>query len=374
MYLPQIAIILNFQRHKADNSCSAAEFSELGNVSLPFVSVILPVYNEETLIVPKMENLLQSKYPKDRMQIIVVDGKSNDKTLQLARRYEKGDEVIIVQQEKREGVTEAVKKGVLLSKGEIIIMTDAEALFDPDAIRLVVQDLQDPEIGAVSGCQVLSNPASNFFTRMEQTYGRLYEKMRLAESCLCSTSHFKGELVGVRRSLYPLNLRPFKGLLDHGIAYRAICDEKIIFHDIATDNLGDRNLQKMQRGILVEEDLLQNKDMLFNPHFGLFGTVIMPANFLLHFAFPIVFIALLILSPFVLITLLSQYFLATVVLLAAGTAAVLFTRKNRVFFFLFFHSQIVLFIGMLHVIAGGHKFIKQVKGTRKIGAQQYTAK
>jgi biofilm PGA synthesis N-glycosyltransferase PgaC len=377
MYLPEIAIILNYRKRKVDFSSNGGKFSNLSNDSLPFVSIILPVYNEETLIVPKMENLLLLKYPRDRVQIIVVDGKSNDNTLQLARKYEKGSEVIVFQPDKREGVTDAVKKGVLRSKGDIIIMTDAEALFDQNAISLVVKDLEDSKIGAVSGCEVLSNPEGNTFTRMEKTYGSFYEKMRLAESYLYSTSHFKGELVGVRRSLYPFNLHPYKGLLDHGIAYnvirqgyRAICDEKIIFYDIATDNLGDRNLQKMQRAILVEEDLFQNIDMALNPKFGLFGTVIMPANLLTHFAFPILFIGLLVLAPFVVIQLLIHYLVGTVILLVAGTITALCIKRIRIFLFTFFHSQIVLFIGMLHLIFGKHKLIKQVKGTRRIGAQR----
>ena len=377
MYLPEIAIILNYRRQKVTCSSNCLNLSKDDNDFLPFVSIILPVYNEETLIAPKMENLLQLKYPRDRIEIIVVDGKSTDNTLQLARKYEKGSEVIVFQQEKREGVTEAVKKGVLMSKGDIIIMTDAEALFDQNAVSQVVKDFEDPKIGAVSGCQVLSNPDSNSFTHMEKTYGSLYEKMRLSESYLYSTSHFKGELVGVRRRLYPLNLHPYKGLLDHGIAYnvirqgyRAVCDEKIIFYDIATDNLGDRNLQKMQRAILVEEDLLQNIDMTLNPKFGLFGTIIMPANLLLHFAFPILFIALLAITPFVLIQLLIHYLVGTIILLLAVTITALSTKRIRIFLFTFFHSQIVLFIGMLHLVFGKHKFVKQVKGTRKIGAQR----
>jgi len=377
MYLPQIAIILNYRRRKVSSSSDGNNFSKLSGDSLPSVSIILPVYNEQALIVPKIENLLQLKYPKDRLQIIVVDGKSDDNTLQLVRKYEKESDLIVFQQEKREGVTEAVKKGFLMSKGDIIVMTDAEALFDQNAVSLVVKDFEDPKIGAVSGCQVLSNPDSNSFTQMEKTYGGLYERMRLAESYLYSTSHFKGEFVAVRRSLYPLNLHPYKGLLDHGIAYnairqgyKAICDEKIIFYDIATDNLGDRNLQKTQRAILVEEDLVQNRDMLLNPKFGLFGTVIMPANILLHFAFPILFIGLLVLAPFVVIQLLTYYLVATVILLAAGTIIVFCIKPIRIFVFTFFHSQIVLFIGMFHLLFGKHKLIKQVKGTRRIGAQQ----
>jgi hypothetical protein len=94
----------------------------------------------------------------------------------------------------------------------------------------------------------------------------------------------------------------------------------------------------------------------------------------MHFAFPVLFIALLVLTPFALFTLLSQFFLPTMILIAAASVTILLTKSNRVLFFLFIHSQIVLFIGMLHVISGRHKFIKQVKGTRKIGAQQYTAK
>jgi cellulose synthase/poly-beta-1,6-N-acetylglucosamine synthase-like glycosyltransferase len=369
LYVPELLIVFYFGRKRKTNT-----EQKMTPKNLPTVSIVLPVYNEESLIKPKMENMLQLSYPKELLEIIIVDGNSHDRTPEIVRTF-CGDRVKLIEQKVREGVTDGVKRGVSATTGEIIVMTDAEALFDPDAIRLLVENFEDPSVGAISGRQVLVNPKINNVTMMETAYRNFHERMRAAESRLYSTSHFKGELVAVRRDLFPFDMSPTVGALDRGIAFnvirkgfRAIIDDRAVFQDISTEHLKDRNRQKVQRGTLLQENILQNRDMLFGSTFNKFGGFILPSNFLVYIIFPIVFVVALVLAPFGLLDL-YLYSPLVVYIVLAGLLALFVPKRIRSFVFVFFHSQFMLLIGLKRIaISGKPKYIKQVEGTRKIRA------
>jgi cellulose synthase/poly-beta-1,6-N-acetylglucosamine synthase-like glycosyltransferase len=333
------------------------------------------VYNEEKVIKAKIENMLQLNYPKENLEIIVVDGNSKDHTGDIVNSFSK-DGVRLIKETTRGGNTGAVKTGVSSSKGDIVVMSDAEALFDLDAIKLLVETFEDPSIGVVSGGQVLVNPNSNTVTEMEGTYSSFHEKMAIAEGNIQSTFHTKGELLAFRKEVFPFDAPNFKGSIDIDIAFqavrkglRAVYDDKVIFHDISPDRLSDRNRQKMQRGTLLQESVLQNLDMLFNRSFKKFGTLIAPSNFFIYILFPVVFLIGLIATPFGLIDLYFYSPLATYVVLI-GLLLIFIIKKSRIFVFSFVHAQFMLLIGLVRIgITGKPKFTKQVEGTRKIASQ-----
>jgi biofilm PGA synthesis N-glycosyltransferase PgaC len=371
LYIPEMLIVFYFGPRRMNSTKAKA-----GKKNLPMVSIILPVFNEEKLIKTKIRNMLELNYPKELFEIIIIDGNSSDGTVDIVSEFRR-DGVQLIEQETRDGNTGAVKMGVSLSKGDIIVMSDAEALFDLDSIRFMVGIFEDPLIGAVSGRQVLINPTSNLVTKMEMTYGSFFEKMAKAESCMYSTLHTKGELVAFRKNVFPFDYPPAKGSIDIGIAFeavrkgfRTVTDDKVVFHDVSPDRLRDRNRQKMQRATLVQESLLLNNDMLFNPAFKTFGKVILPSNFFVYIIFPIVFLIGLVLTPFALIDLFSYSSLITYIFLF-GFLMLLLIKRPKVFIFTFIHSQIMLLVGLIRIgIIGKPKFTKQVEGTRKIASQK----
>jgi len=347
----------------------------------PQISVILPVYNEEKVIKAKIQNLLELDYPSDSMEIIVVDGCSTDRTAEIVEAF-KDERIKLIRQKEREGVTEAVKAGVQSTKGEIIVMTDAEAAFESNALRFLVEDLSNPDVGAVTGIEVIVNPSQNIFTQMESIYRKFYHMSSIAESIAYSTSiGFRGEFVGVRKELFPMTVNSGRGILDVEIAlgvmrkgYRAICDKRIKFFGLAADNLEDRNRQKIQRATLNQETILQNIDFLFRPKFKTFGLITFPSNFVMYFISPFVFLILLCMFPLLIINWLihSQIvihpqiltFIFIVIVLSLVFAR---TRAHKclVFILAFFHAQFSLAIGVLRLFWGRPKFLSQVRSTRK---------
>jgi cellulose synthase/poly-beta-1,6-N-acetylglucosamine synthase-like glycosyltransferase len=273
----------------------------------------------------------------------------------------------LVQNERREGVTQATKDGVQVSTGDVIVLTDTEAMFEDTALQLLADDLKNPAIGAITGVEEIVNSKDNLVTQMEHTHRSFYNLFSISESIVCSTSYFRGEFAAIRKHLFPMNVDSDKGILDIEIAlsairsgYRAKCDPRIKFYGLATDRLNDRNRQKIQRATLDQECILKNRDLLFTPNF--YGRVIFPTKFAIHIISPILFFVSALLFP---VALLELPWTIDVFVLGAFAVCCLIPNVRNLFL-TFAQSQIYLLIGLMKAtFLGRPKFPKQVKSTRR---------
>lgn len=114
----------------------------------PVVTIVVPAHNEEKVIERCIEAILEIDYPKK--EVIVVDDGSQDKTYQLASKYQtKG--VKVLRREIAGGKSAALNTGILMSKGEIIITCDADSMIARGALRMIIRRFQDPKVSAVAG-------------------------------------------------------------------------------------------------------------------------------------------------------------------------------------------------------------------------------
>lgn len=107
----------------------------------PFVSIILPICNEADFIETCIESILDSDYPKDRMEVIVVDGMSTDSTPQIVQAIASRDDRVHLFDNPRRIVPVAMNQGIIRSKGEIIIRVDGHVIVAKDFISKSVQTL-----------------------------------------------------------------------------------------------------------------------------------------------------------------------------------------------------------------------------------------
>jgi len=122
----------------------------------PFVTILVPCHNEETVIAETLDALLKMDYPRDKLEIVVIDDLSSDHTLKIAQRYEKEYSHIHAFQRsksalargKAAAMNEALTK---FTKGEIVYFVDADHRVRPDALIRLVGHFSNREIGAVSG-------------------------------------------------------------------------------------------------------------------------------------------------------------------------------------------------------------------------------
>jgi len=123
----------------------------------PVVSVIVPVLNGDATIESLLESLLEMEYSKNKIEIVVVDGNSTDKTRDIVARYP-----VRLLIEKREGPNVARNTGIKNSKGEIITFTDSDCLVPKNWVKKIVDNFRDPNIGCVGGN--VKGPNDDFFS------------------------------------------------------------------------------------------------------------------------------------------------------------------------------------------------------------------
>ena len=122
----------------------------------PKVSIIVPAYNEADNIANTIENLLKLDYPKDKLEIIVVDDGSKDNTYEIAKKYEKYG--VKVFRKENGGKASALNYGFLRSTGEIIVSLDADSYPERNALKNLVKYFDDPEVMAVTPSVKVENP------------------------------------------------------------------------------------------------------------------------------------------------------------------------------------------------------------------------
>lgn len=130
---------------------------ENGN-SAACLSVVVPVYNEEATLAIVVQKVLAVPH---LLEIIVVDDCSTDRTASIARKLaEQSAQVRLVSLARNAGKTEAVKTGVALTQGEIVIIQDADLEYDPDEIAAVIQPILDNQADVVYGSRFLVRKAA----------------------------------------------------------------------------------------------------------------------------------------------------------------------------------------------------------------------
>lgn len=121
----------------------------------PFVSVIIPAYNEEKVIKNTIESILRSDYAN--IEIVVVDDGSTDHTVNVVTRYFKQHPKVRLIQKSNGGKPSAINKGCSEANGEIIIIFDADTSIAENAISLLVDHFTDEKVAAVAGNVKIGN-------------------------------------------------------------------------------------------------------------------------------------------------------------------------------------------------------------------------
>ena len=110
-------------------------------MQLPFISVILPVRNEEKYIEACVASIFAQDYPAEQMEVLFVDGRSEDRTVALLHEMQKAHPQIVVLDNPNRTVPYAMNIGIRESRGEVIVRLDAHAEYPEDYVRLSVETL-----------------------------------------------------------------------------------------------------------------------------------------------------------------------------------------------------------------------------------------
>ena len=191
-----ILYLLVFIKRLAIN---AKPLADITDDCLPEVTLMVCAYNEEDIISEKMSNIHSLDYPADRLHLVWVTDGSTDNTNSILSAY---PDVKIVFSPERRGKSAALKHGIKEVSTEIVMMTDANTMLNPGAVREIVRLMQNPKVGCVSGeKKVKAKSDSDEAAQGEGLYWKYESTLKRLDSELYSAMGAAGELCVIRRQL-----------------------------------------------------------------------------------------------------------------------------------------------------------------------------
>jgi biofilm PGA synthesis N-glycosyltransferase PgaC len=178
----------------------------------PAVSAVMVVRNEEAVIARKLDNLLTLDYPPEKLEVVVVSDGSTDGTAAILRDYERDPRVRTVMKPVSQGKAAGLNDAFVAAHGDVLLFTDARQQIEHQALRLLMENFADPEIGAASGELMLGDPASGETGKGMGLYWRIEKKIRELESASVSVAGATGAIYCARRAL--LDPMPVGTILD----------------------------------------------------------------------------------------------------------------------------------------------------------------
>ena len=208
---------------------------------VPSVTIVIPTFNEEVVIAEKLENTLHLDYPQDRLQIVVCDDASEDRTVEIVKSYGWAG-VALSQGTARSGKVGGLNRALPLATGEIFVIADADILPSPDALRELIANFGDESVGCVMAQTKMASTGEGVGGGL---YWRYEARIRQSESDLHSTVAATGHFMALRRKL--LQPIPMEVILDDFYlammtirqGYRVISEPKAIVWERPTQSMGD---------------------------------------------------------------------------------------------------------------------------------------
>lgn len=258
----------------------------------PYVTIITAAFNEERDIEHTILNKLSQKYPEDRLNIIVISDGSTDRTdaivQEIMNRYE--GRIILLRQEPRQGKTQALNKAVNHALSEILVFSDANSIYSPDAVQCLVQSFADPAVGYVTGRMSYTNPEATGIGEGSGVYMNYENLLRAIETQLGSVVGVDGGIDAIRKDLYipmradqlPDFVLPLS-VIEQG--KRVVYEPDALLYEPALSNANDEFRMRV-RVALRAFHALYDKRRLLNPlRYGVFSWQLLSHKVLRYIAF-----------------------------------------------------------------------------------------
>jgi cellulose synthase/poly-beta-1,6-N-acetylglucosamine synthase-like glycosyltransferase len=330
---------------------------------IPEVSLIISCYNEVDVVKEKIENSLAIDYPKNKLKIIIVSDGSDDWTDEIAKQYST-EGIVLIRQEGRLGKTSAINVAMEEVTSEVVVFSDANAMYETDAIKKLVRNFADEAVGYVVGAALYTDGNTSAAAASEDIYWRYEIKLKTLESKLHSVVGGDGAIYAIRRALFikldakdindfvnPLQIiaQGYRGVFDH----EANCLEETAGDFAKEAKRKQRIVNRSFRGLMKMKEVL-------NPlKFGFFSLEVISHKllrwlipvFIVCFALGSLFLSYENILPFKIITLLGIIFLwlAQVGLLKSRN-----THSSPIFFIPYYFLMVNYYslLGVLTALAG----------------------
>lgn len=269
-YIDLIAELVNKSRNPQD---------------LPLVTIVIPARNEESTIEHKIQSIAELNYDKDKIDVLVVDDDSDDRTVEFASdAFERfGVRGEVIKNAHRSGTNASYNKGILQANGDMILLTDADVGIEKGSLKkalAIIANMKD--VGGVTARMRPISHNDTSATAMENTYISFIDNMLIAESAIHSTfPGFGGFILLRKEAVSPIPID--YGSKDGNIAmstlrrgFRYICAPNVVFDERISEKLDAQIKQKTRRATRLIQSILLNLDMTLKKEYGQFGKLIFP--------------------------------------------------------------------------------------------------
>lgn len=170
----------------------------------PSLTIIIPAYNEGSMVSKSIESAVLAVYPKDRLEVLVIDDGSTDDTWKYIQRAvdKYPGRLTPIRFPKNRGKRDALAEGFSKAKGEIVVTIDSDSVIDPRALLAIAGPFRNPKVGAVAGRVAVYNRRHGLIPRMLHVrYILSFDLLRAVESSYQTVYCCPGALTAYRTSV-----------------------------------------------------------------------------------------------------------------------------------------------------------------------------
>ncbi|MDR1992013.1 MAG: glycosyltransferase [Nitrososphaerota archaeon] len=339
---------------------------------LPSVAIFVPVYNEQAVIGLKLENLSKVVYPRDKVEIIIVNDSSSDNTLKIINQYLTEHpifKITLFDSNKHLGKTGCLNQALKTVQSDIVIISDADCFWPTDILQKALFYLSDPNVGAITARELLLNPGDTWVTLTEQFYDSTIQLIRVGESKVHSTLFFQGGFAAYKRGM----LKEFNSATDDsGTALDIIQNNKrtllipeIGFFTVSPTVWRDKFSMKIRRANHLQQLWARCLWLMFQGKLVMPKRIAVPESFL-HLFNPLLLVILTLLTAGVMIV------YPTMALIIPGIfCLLLIVKKTRLTALELIQNNLILLVALSTFLTKRKfKFWKPVTETRSVLSAQ----
>lgn len=281
-------------------SIDTAFSKEVPPEQLPQVAILVPAHNEEKVLLKKVQNLAGINYPRQKIEVVLIDDCSTDRTPEVAREaFSKLSlNAKIIKNSEQSGVNASYNRGVSESESDLILTTDADVMLDSDALMKGVKILHSfKDAGGVTGKMIPVSGAATAAVLVEKSYRGIYDSSSTSESAIHSTFPGYTCFTLIKKSLFsplPTDYGSSDGNISLAIirkGQRFLSIPGISFYEPISFKVSEQRRQKVRRAARLIQSIIANKDMLFKKEYKTFGSLIFPLRFAMMILAPVLLLA-----------------------------------------------------------------------------------
>ena len=234
----------------------------------PQISVLIAAYNEETAIERKIRQTLALEYPAEKIEVLVLSDCSTDRTDEIVKAFP-DSRVRLVRMPEHRGKTHAQNEGARQARGEVVIFSDATAIYHAKALLYLACNYQDASVGAVSGRYQYFDPGdqsptglgSVAFWNYENLIKRLQSRIKTITGCCgCIYSVRKTAYTELADDVISDLVQPLQAIKK---GYKVVFEDRALAYEETTQFTAEefamrvRVVTRAMRGLLSVSDLLK---------------------------------------------------------------------------------------------------------------------